>query len=99
MSAPEAELRQLGNCDKDMEAETYLPMLISLAESFTTDVMDIPTPGSLQTVKSTFDGTYTASTLTQIERTEAELEALAERVNRAMEKIRRVRQTRKEEIL
>lgn len=78
------------------EAETYLPMLISLAESFTTDIMDIPPLGSLQTVKSTFDGTYTASTLTQIERTEAELEALAERVNSSMEKIRRVRQTREE---
>lgn len=77
-------------------AETYLPMLISLAEGFATSIMDIPPLGSLQTVKSTFDGTYTVSTLTQIEGTAKELEALAAKVNRSMEKIRQVKEKREE---
>ena len=77
-------------------AETYLPMLVSLAESFTTTIMDIPPLGGLQTVKSTFDGTYTASTLTRIEETAKELEALAAKVDRSMERIRRVKEKREE---
>jgi hypothetical protein len=80
-------------------AETYLPMLISLAESFTTSVTDIPPLGSLQTVKSTFDGTYTASTLTQIEGTAKELESLTAKVNRSMDKIRRIKEKREETAL
>lgn len=81
------------------EAETYLPMLVSLAESFTTTIMDIPPLGSLHTVKSTFDGTYTASTLTQIEGTAKELEALTAKVDRSMERIRRVKEKREETAL
>ena len=80
-------------------AETYLPMLISLAESFTTSVTDIPPLGSLQTVKSTFDGTYTASTLTQIQGTAKELESLTAKVNRSMDKIRRIKEKREETAL
>jgi ubiquinone biosynthesis protein COQ9 len=47
-------------------------------------------------VKSTFDGTYTASTLIQIEGTAKELEALTAKVNRSMEKIRQVKEKREE---
>lgn len=81
------------------EAETYLPMLISLSESFTTAIMDIPPLGGLHTVKSTFDGTYTVSTLTQIEGTAKELEALTAKVDRSMERIRRVKVKREETAL
>ena len=75
-------------------AENYLPMLIAAAKSFTSSIVDLPPLGSLQTVKNTFEGTYTVSTLTQIEGTAKELETMAERVNRSMEKIGRVKQTR-----
>lgn len=75
-------------------AETYLPALIATAESFTTEILDIPPLGSLQTVQNTFNGTYTASTLTQIEGTAKELEAMARKVERSMERIRRVKQNR-----
>jgi hypothetical protein len=77
-------------------AETYLPMLIAAAKSFTSSIVDLPPLGSLQTVKNTFEGTYTVSTLTQIEGTVKELETMAERVDRSMEKIGRVKQTREE---
>lgn len=77
-------------------AETYLPMLIAAAKSFTSSIVDLPPLGSLQTVKNTFEGTYTVSTLTQIEGTAKELETMAERVDRSMEKIGRVKQTREE---
>ena len=77
-------------------AENYLPMLIAAAKSFTSSIVDLPPLGSLQTVKNTFEGTYTVSTLTQIEGTAKELETMAERVNRSMEKIGRVKQTREE---
>lgn len=50
----------------------------------------------MQTVQNTFDGTYTVSTLTQIESTTKELEVMVERVDRSMEKIERVKQTRAE---
>ena len=50
----------------------------------------------MQTVQNTFDGTYTVSTLTQIESTTKELEVMAERMDRSMEKIERVKQTRAE---
>lgn len=45
-------------------------------------------------MKNTFEGTYTVSTLTQIEGTVKELETMAERVDRSMEQIKRVKQTR-----
>lgn len=77
-------------------AENYLPMLIGAAKSFTSSIVDLPPLGSLQTVKNTFEGTYTVSTLTQIEGTAKELETMAERVDRSMEKIGRVKQTREE---
>ncbi|MBQ3507633.1 MAG: hypothetical protein IJA91_03700 [Clostridia bacterium] len=78
------------------QAETYLPMLVSLAKTFSTKIMDLPPLGQLQTVQNTFDGTYTVSTLTQIERTAAELESLANTVNRSMEKTKRIKQNREE---
>ena len=77
-------------------AETYLPMLIAVAKSFTSSIVDLPPLGSLQTVQNTFDGTYTVSTLTQIEGTVKELEVMTERVDRSIEKIGRVKQTREE---
>lgn len=75
-------------------AGNYLPMLVAVAKSFTSSIVDLPPLGSLQTVQNTFDGTYTVSTLTQIESTTKELEVMAERVDRSMEKIERVKQTR-----
>lgn len=77
-------------------AGNYLPMLVAVAKSFTSSIVDLPPLGSLQTVQNTFDGTYTVSTLTQIESTTKELEVMAERVDRSMEKIERVKQTRAE---
>lgn len=77
-------------------AETYLPILIATAKSFTSPIVDLPPLGSLQTVQSTFKGTYTVSTLTQIEGTVKELETMAERVDRSMEQIKRVKQIREE---
>lgn len=78
------------------QAETYLPMLVSLAKTFSTEIMDLPPLGQLRTVQNTFDGTYTVSTLTQIESTASELESLANTVNRSMERINRIKQKREE---
>lgn len=78
------------------QAETYLPMLVSLAKTFSTEIMDLPPLGQLRTVQNTFDGTYTDSTLTQIESTASELESLANTVNRSMERINRIKQKREE---
>lgn len=83
------------NADLD-EGERDLPMLVALAESFRSDLIDLPPVGSLTTLQNIFKGTYTGSTADHLDNAISELEALERTVARSMDKIRRVTEKRRE---
>ncbi len=83
------------NSDLD-NGEGHIPMLVTLAKSFRTSLIDLPPIGNLQTLQNTFNGTYRGSTRDQLDGNISEMEALVNTVNRSMEKISRIKKKREE---
>lgn len=76
--------------------EGYLPMLIALAKSFRTDLVDLPPVGQLQALQNTFRGTYGGSAADQLDNAIAEVETAKTTVTRSMDKLRRIQAKREE---